>query len=208
MSTPETHPPKTGPIAKWGAVAAVLGALILIIDFFTKSIGFIELIRGRPDPVVVVTERPVSNSSSCLEFAFSELPESFALDRILLKISDPDWQEDPGNMASDVHTRTVNDLLSLAYLTGTKNELPISVRMQATKDSDAMYVDYCPTSASPGQGSITVTPHFFGPSRLELTSLTVKTSNGAPIGRGIRLAIVRSKNETTTKTDVTARPSP
>ena len=84
-------------------------------------------------------------------------------------------------MASDVHARTVNDLLSLAYLTGTKDEISISVRLQATKDRDAMYVDYCPTSATPGQGSITVTPHFFGPSGVELTSMAVKTSNALPL---------------------------
>lgn len=204
MTSPKNKRPKSRLAVKWASVAAVLTAIILVIDFLTKFLGLVEkfenLIFGRPTPVVVVKEIPFENSSSCLEFAFAELPESFVLGDVLLTIQSTEGPEQiSGDMASSVFEKTVNDELSPAYLVGQKTEILVRAAVQATKEKDAIYLHYCPTLTLPGtQGAITVVPTFLGPTGDALSSLVVKTETGTPIEQGIRLSLVRPKNENVT----------
>lgn len=207
MPVSTNDPQKKSLAAKWGAIAAMLAAIILVIDFFTKSIGLVQkiqlLIRGTPDPVVLVKERPFKNSSSCLEFAFADLPESFALGEIRLAIIGSEGPDQiTGNMASDVFEKTVNDTLSPAYLVGEKTEIVVPAQTQASKPNDAFYLDYCPTLTVPGtKGAITVIPTFLGPTGDPISPLRVNTSTDESITKGISLKLVRPKNEKVTKVE-------
>lgn len=207
MPPTENDPPKTGIAAKWAVIAAVLAAVILVIDFFTKSIGLFEKVQSKietgRDPVVLINEKAYDNSSSCLEFAFSNLPENFVLGDIRLSIISADGPDQiTGDMASDVFAKTVNEELSPAYLVGQKTEIAISASVQATKSGDAFYLHYCPTLKTPGtRGTITVAPSFLDPSGETISPLLVKVASGTPIAKGIHIPLVRPKNEKVTVVD-------
>jgi len=191
----------------WAPIAVVLIAFVLALDFFTKSIGLvekmIELIGGSAQPIVVVTEVPVKDSSSCLKFAFENLAEDFVLGNIRLEIlaaSGPD--ELTGNMASTVLERTVNFEITPAYLVGGEREIVFPARIQAERAADAAFVDFCPTLTVPGTtGTLTVRPTFFSPAGQTINTLSVRDGAGASLEGGIMLTLLRSKNETVTISD-------
>lgn len=201
MPSSPTPPEKTGLAARWAKIAAVLAALILAIDFFTKSIGLVgavqSIINGDPEPVVLVREKTFDNSSSCLEFAFSSLPENFVLGDIRLKIiASKGPNQISGDMASEVFAKVVNQILSPAFLVGQTTEITVSAPIQATKADDAFYLHYCPTLVTPGTtGEITVVPKFLDPGGEVISPLQVKLASGTPVDDGVRITLVRPKNE-------------
>ncbi len=201
---PPAPPEKTALAAKWAKIAAVLAALILVLDFFTKSIGLIStlqsIVYGNPEPVVLIREKTFDNSSSCLEFAFSSLPENFVLGDIDLDIIASEGPNQiSGDMASEVFERVVNQELSPAFLVGQRTEITISASTQATKAHDAFYVHYCPTLVTPGTtGAITVVPTFLDLGGEVISPLEVKLAAGTPVEDGVRLTLVRPKNEVVT----------
>ncbi len=211
---PNDQPPSSLFGRLWAPIAVVLVAVVLVLDFFTKSIGLIEkvieLIDGPVQPIVAVTEVPVENSSSCLQFAFENLPEDFVLGDIHLEIlaaSGPD--ELTGDMASTVLERTVNFQISPPYLVGGRTEIVFPARIKADSAADAAFVHFCPTLTFPGTtGTLTVQPAFHSPAGQKVKTLSVRDGAGSPLEGGVTLTLLRSKNETVTMSDQLDGPVP
>ena len=71
-------------VAKIGGVVA---GVLLVFDFVTGTVGFVDLVRGWfRYPVVTVQTVAHVEGSECIEFAFSSLPRDFALGEIELTI--------------------------------------------------------------------------------------------------------------------------
>ncbi|MEZ5590255.1 MAG: hypothetical protein R3F53_05930 [Gammaproteobacteria bacterium] len=166
--------------AKWAIITILLPATILVFDFITKAIGVADIIKNiccapKPVlPVVAVRKTDTDWGGQCLEFAFSNLPENFALGRINLDINSSNGPIPIGGFqAAEILTRKINQELPATIFTSPKL-INFDVRAQADNDSDVLYVDYCPTLDRPGlKGSLTVTPEFLSPSGEKIKNLEI-----------------------------------
>ena len=169
----------------WGSIAAVLTAVILVIDFFTKSLGageaIVEWFRPAPSPQVTVTVRTVNvpGNSQCLEFAFADLPETFKLGKIRLNVQRATGPETiSGDQSAAITVREVNAILPIELFLSPK---PIEFRaaVEATKKHDAFFVDFCAKLDVPGQsGTLVVAPEFFLPTGEKIEGLKQKIAGG------------------------------
>lgn len=181
---------KTG---HWVALAGFLAAAILVFDFFTKGIGLVETVWsyaiGEGSGKVSIAVRERSNASSCLAFAFEDIPEGFSLGSIILNVVDKSGPTPiSGEMASKIHKHVVNQELSQEYLVGAKTEIEFPAAIQSDRAKDAFYVDYCPTLEMPGtKGSITVVPSLISPAGDALSDLTMQVEE-------YKLELIRPKS--------------
>ena len=70
-------------------------------------------------------------------------------------------------------------------------------RIQAAREGDIAYVDFCPILTMPGMGGeIRVVPAFFSPAGTLVEDLDVLTSDGEPVdrNRGVAIDVTRPKN--------------
>lgn len=181
---------KTG---HWVKIAGFLAAAILVFDFFTKGIGLVETIwsyvigEGSGKVSIAVNER--ANASSCLTFAFEDIPLGFSLGTIVLKIVDKSGPTPiSGEMASKIQKHVVNQELSPEYLVGAKTEIKFPAAIQSDRAKDAFFIDYCPTLEMPGtKGKITVEPSFFSPTGDSFSELNMQVKK-------YKLELIRPKS--------------
>ncbi|MEM9332160.1 MAG: hypothetical protein AAGA53_12600 [Pseudomonadota bacterium] len=172
----------------------------MVIDFFTKFIGLIEIVceRIRPEriPEVALTVEPAPGEASCLVMAFSNLPSSFKLGDItfeILKSSAP--QPMGGDAAAEILTRVVNSQIPLSALRPNANDISIKARISASKDNDAAFVDFCPVLKRVGfTVAIWVKPSFFSVDQTLISNLIVTFENKPIPEEGIRLSLSHPKN--------------
>lgn len=183
----------------WAAIAGILAAATLVFDFFTKAVGVADKIISyccAPKPLTpTVSVRPVDADwgGQCLEFAFVDIPSNFALGRIELEvISTKGPSPIGGDQAAEILTRNVQAELP-ASVFATRSPIQFDIRLQADKDNDTFYIDYCPTLNAPGlTGSLTVMPRFLTPAGGLVSNLQVLFPE--PITDGVTFTVNRPRN--------------
>ena len=184
----------------WPAVSGIMIAAILIIDFFTRSFGFIEIVIGlvRSSPPVLVHVSPINVESggTCLKFGFEKMPKNFNLGKIQLKIVDAGG---PTAIAGDMSARVLevcaNMELSSAIFSGGKKKLEFHSPFYAEKENDVAIVDFCPTLTMPGMsGWLTVVPSFFSVAGELIEDIKITANEGTSVEEGIKIILSRPKN--------------
>ncbi len=164
----------------WAAIAGLLAAAILIFDFITKAIGVTDKIMDiccAPEPVpptVAVSPVDADWGGQCLEFAFENLPKEFVLGRIKLDVKSAKGPSQiGGNQAAKILTRDVHEEMP-ATIFMSRKPIEFNVSIQAEREEDALYINYCPTLNRPGlKGSLTVMPEFLTPTGKAVTDLRI-----------------------------------
>jgi hypothetical protein len=110
----------------------------------------------------------------CLEFAFEKLPKDFALGKIKLEVKSTNGPSPiGGNQATEILTRNVHEELPATIFT-LRKPIELDIRLQAEKEGDALYINYCPTLNRSGlKGSLTVRPEFLTPTDSPVKDLRV-----------------------------------
>ena len=184
----------------WGVISAVAAGIVLIVDAFTKSIGVIgtviAFVCGQPTPIVVLAPIDMRGGGTCLEFAFSNLPEDFSLGKIHLRIIRANGPTPiSGHMAARSFERVVNMKLSPSILSGETKEIEFRAAFEAEKRNDIAYVDFCPVLTMPGQGGeLHVAPTFYSPDGSLIEGIKIATSDDTPVEQGVRIDLSRPKN--------------
>ena len=194
---------------KIGLVAAVLAAIptiVLVIDLITKSIGLVDTVVNlvvQPNPVVHLSPTRGDNGEHCIEFAFDKLPKHFNLGTVHLEIVDAEGPTPiAGDMVALVAEWTVVEELSPAVLSIESEPIELNMRIQAEKDNDAAYYEYCLVLSRPGiGGQIRIVPSFFSPADKEIDDLVITIEGDLPVEEGVLIDISRPKNVSVTKSD-------
>ena len=200
------------PPKRWLAViVGVVSVAVVVLDFFTKAIGIIDVVSEWIAPPLIpsVSLRPVAQETSgeCLEFAFTDLPEDFVLGDIHLQIVETSVLSPfSGDMAARVVERIVHKELSLEIFRGKGGEIVLPVRIESEKNGDVAYVDYCPILSSAGtRGWIRVVPLFFSPSGELIENIRVVIQDGEEGKKGVAIDISRPKNTVISLVEPTVR---
>jgi hypothetical protein len=173
--------------AAWGAIAAVLAATILVFDFITKGVGIIDPIIKlccAPEPKVTLRVKPNGWDGQCLSFAFENLPSGFAIGRIRLNVTRAAGPNAiAGNPTADIKVLPVSAELPRSIFTDVNpHPIELDVNQQASKDQDALLVNYCPTLSVPNQrGTLTVQPDFLSPGGSPIKGLRVMLPDDKPV---------------------------
>ncbi len=182
------------------ASAAILTAAILYTDFATNALGLINTLRNwtksQPTPVVRVTPISVNSGAECLQFAFSSLPDHFALGEIHLDLTrTTGLTRLSGDMSAEILHLTVNHELSPSHLLAGDTPIVFSAPFQAERPHDNAYVDFCPTIATPRLAAqLHVLPSFLTPAGDAITDLKILSSDGSFPQEGIPLRLSRPAN--------------
>lgn len=185
---------------QWASLAAFLAGAVLVFDFVTKGIGVVDVVRPYivPEPMAHVNLKVVNapGDGSCLEFAFSDLPQDFKLGEISLEIIKADGPTAlAGDAAAEIVTRTVNRKIPPSVFRSNPHDIAIPARIAATNAKDAAYVEFCPILARAGTaGTIWVKPKFHGVDGTVLSDLVVSGSGGAFPKEGLPLSLAHPKN--------------
>ena len=186
----------------WLKISSFIAAAILVFEFITGFFGVFEKVAGWivPPPSQLVRLTPISRegNSECLEFAFVHLSSDFVLDVIHLSIVGASGPTPiSGDMAARAYEWPVNRELSPDVFSGGVSEIVLRPRIQALRESDMAYVDFCPILSMPGMGGeIRVMPAFFSPAGTPVEDLEVLNSDGAPLdpNLGVAIDVSRPKN--------------
>ena len=177
----------------WGVVAAFLVGTVLVLDFFLKFIGFVEIMIdfvAPPRPAVQVNTVKRKGGLECLEFAFTNLPKNFELGKIRLDVNSTKGPISlSGEMAAEITEIVSNVELQPKIFSGEIRNITFRAAFQSEKRRDSTYVDFCPILSVPGMGgSLTVVPTFLRPDGTNIDSIDVSPSNS------IAITVSRPKN--------------
>lgn len=180
----------------WVAISSIIGAGILIIDFFTKGLGIVEMLVPPLTPSVRLSIFDETGGGECLEFAFTNLPKDFALGEIHLHIVGANGPSPiSGDMAAEAVERVVNMKLSPDVLRGSKETIEFRAPIQSEKKGDIAYVDFCPILTMPGmRGEIQIVPSFFSPAGTLIENIEIVTHGGTPNKQNITIDLSHPKN--------------
>ena len=184
----------------WAALLAIVSALVLVLDLMTGSIGLIQT-AGRwvlpgPMPEVRLTPVRTDGGTECLEFAFSSLPDNFALGDVYLRILDSTGPTRlSGDMSAEIVRVLVNKEISPAVLAGRAGPIVFRAAFAAERENDNAYIDFCPILTTPGTGGqVRVVPSFRAPNGESIDRLQITTHDGSPVTDGIVLDLSRANN--------------
>jgi hypothetical protein len=185
-------------MVKWGSIAAVLGAAVLIFDFISGTVGifdFAKRLMPAPDPRVNMRVVEAPGGGACLEFAFHDLSQGFKLGEIVLKVKRAEGPKTlAGDAAAKIVTRKVNKLVPLSIFRPNPPDITFPARIAATSEQDAAYVDFCPILSRAGTGgSIWVEPSFRAVDSSPLSDLIVTVDGRAVPEDGLPISLTRPK---------------
>ena len=181
-------------------VLGIVPAAVVAVEFFTGAIGIVDKVRDwvvpSPIPSVRLAVVELDAGNECLEFAFSNLPKTFALGEVQLDVVGANG---PVPMAGDMSARIlevfVNKELPPTVLSLNAEPIEFRAGFQADRDGDHAYVEFCPILNAPGvAGEIEVVPSFFSPDGTPIDNISVTWPDGSSSDQGLKIDISRPKN--------------
>ena len=167
---------------RWAYTAALLAAAVLVFTFIVKGCKVLELFGldcGDKSPVVQISPRNAPGTGQCLEFAFDQLPSDFALGAVRLEIVATEGPTPfAGDQSAEITKVLRNHTLPIQVFF-TKDPIEFSARVQATRDNDAIYLDFCPSLERKAiKGRLTVKASFMRPSGADVNGLEIRYAGG------------------------------
>ena len=183
---------------KWATALGLMAIVVLVIDFFTKSIGVVTTVTTwvGPRPLVHISSVDTEGGGTCLRFGFDKLPENFDLGTIrfdIVEVKGP--YPIAGDQAAEIFEQGVTMELSPIDLLDRSNEIACQASIAAAKEGDAAYFEFCPTLAKPGERlELRVIPSLFTPAGKKISDIEISYHDDSADTDGVKVVLSRPKN--------------
>ena len=144
--------------------------VILFFSFVTLGVTFAQNATEVTMALVKLGQVERPDGKQCLQFAFENLPEHFAIGEVHFSIvATTGLAPISGEMASKINMWYADMQLSPAVLTGEQHKIifdlaSYDIALQSERKGDSAYLYFCPILNRSGlAGNISVVPSFFSP---------------------------------------------
>lgn len=186
-----------------GALAAgIAGVAAFLVDIKTLMCGG-PCWPEQVGPVVATRIVETSGGGECLEFAFTRLPDDFALRTIRLNVVNARGPGPiGGDQAASPSTRRVNQVLGDTVFRGNPAPIELDEPLVAERRNDSAIVEFCPVLRRPGlSGKLWLDPSFIGLDGRPIEIEKLLEGKPLPVG-GIPLSVSHPRGIVIEETEV------